>query len=108
MSPRAAVALILAGVVAGCATEPPADTPGEVYAGPVYAADPAAGRWAVAALGTPFYIAFKAAVCAGSLAIAAPTSALIAVSGPQAREEGLSVLGAGVAQNCGPPYVLAP
>jgi hypothetical protein len=62
----------------------------------------------VSAVGTPFYLAFKTAFCAASVAIAAPVAAVAAMSespfAPQARQD----LGDGVAQNCGPPYVLSP
>jgi hypothetical protein len=62
----------------------------------------------VAAAGTPFYLAFKTAFCAASVAIAAPVAALAAMSesrfAPGARRD----LGDGVSQNCGPPYVLSP
>jgi hypothetical protein len=55
----------------------------------------------------PFLLAFKAVVCAGSLVIAAPTAAVIALAdGPAS--EGVEVLGDGVARNCGPPYILTP
>jgi hypothetical protein len=89
--------------VGGCQTPPP-DTgaPGErrVVMHP--------GDAAVSAVGTPFYLVFKSAVCVASVAIAAPVAAIAAMSesphAPVAREE----LGDGIAQNCGPPYVLSP
>jgi hypothetical protein len=66
------------------------------------------GDATVSAVGTPFYLAFKTAFCAASVAIAAPVAAIAAMSesrsAPQARRD----LGDGVAQNCGPPYVLSP
>lgn len=66
-----------------------------------------AGQWAVAVIGTPFYLAFKTAVCGASLVVAAPTAAVIALSdSPYAM--GVDKLGDGVAANCGPPYVLSP
>lgn len=120
MSPNPAVALLLAAALAGCASPPPPepstgaaayalepDAGAEPFAGKAWA-EPGAGEWAVAAVGTPFFLAFKTVACVGSVAIAAPTSALIALGGHQARQEGLDVLGSGVAQNCGPPYVLSP
>ena len=118
MSPNPAVALLLACGLAGCASPPPEPPPDvapralEPQAAEPFAreawAEPGAGEWAVAAVGTPFFLVFKTVACVGSVAIAAPTSALIALGGHQAREEGLDVLGSGVSQNCGPPYVLSP
>ncbi len=68
---------------------------------------PHAGEWAVAAIGTPFYLAFKTAVCGASLAVAAPAAAAIALTdSPYGMT--VSELGDGVAANCGPPYVLSP
>ncbi len=66
-----------------------------------------AGRWAVAVIGTPFYLAFKTVVCGASLAIAAPTAAVVALSDTP-YGMGVDTLGDGVAANCGPPYVLSP
>lgn len=66
-----------------------------------------AGEVAVAVIGTPFFWVFKGTVCAASLVVAAPASALIAVTGDP-YGEGLEILGDGVATNCGPPYVLTP
>lgn len=68
---------------------------------------PHAGQWAVAAIGTPFYLAFKTAVCGATLVVAAPAAAVLTVADSP---YGLSVdqLGDGVATNCGPPYVLSP
>ena len=67
-----------------------------------------AGAGAVSVLGTPFYVAFKAGVCAASAALAAPVAAVAGVgAGPRAAET-LDALGAGLALNCGPPYVLVP
>lgn len=66
-----------------------------------------AGEVAVAVVGTPFFWVIKGTVCAASLVVAAPTSALIAVAGDP-YGEGVEILGNGLAQNCGPPYVLTP
>ena len=68
---------------------------------------PHAGEWAVAAIGTPFYLAFKTAVCGASLVVAAPAAAALALTDSP---YGMTVteLGDGVAANCGPPYVLSP
>jgi len=68
---------------------------------------PHAGEWAVAAVGTPFFLAFKTAVCGASLVVAAPAAAAIALTdSPYGMT--VSELGDGVAVNCGPPYVLSP
>jgi hypothetical protein len=98
------IALIAcATAVAGCQTPPPETAaPGHR----TVAVHP--GDAAVSAVGTPFFLVFKGAFCAASLAIAAPVAAIAAMSessyAPAARRD----LGDGVAQNCGPPYVLSP
>jgi hypothetical protein len=97
------VALSCLMAVGGCQTPPPdSGAPGErrLVMHP--------GDAAVSAVGTPFYLVFKGAVCVASVAIAAPVAAIAAMSesrhAPVARRE----LGDGIAQNCGPPYVLSP
>lgn len=71
------------------------------------ARQPHAGQWAVAAIGTPFYLVFKTAVCGASLVVAAPAAAVLTIADSP---YGMTVnqLGDGVADNCGPPYVLSP
>lgn len=68
---------------------------------------PHAGQWAVAAIGTPFYLAFKTAVCGATLVVAAPAAAVLTIADSP---YGLTVdqLGDDVATNCGPPYILSP
>ena len=116
---RAALAFAVACVVGGCASKAPDDTlAGRASSDtlehePYLGAKPlhphhTAGEWAVAVVGTPFYWVFKGAACVGGLAIAAPISAVVALGDHHTRKEGLEILGDGVAQNCGPPYVLAP
>lgn len=117
---KATTAVVLAWAAAGCAGNPPDHAPAgrassdrledRSYAVHEEPRHPhrGAGEWAVAVLGTPFFWAFKGAVCVGSVALAAPTSAAAALGGHHARQEGLEILGEGVAQNCGPPYVLKP
>jgi hypothetical protein len=61
----------------------------------------------VSIVGTPFAIALKAVVCAASLAIAAPAAGVLTL-GVDPSGEGLQALGDGIAQNCGPPYVVSP
>lgn len=68
---------------------------------------PHAGQWAVAAIGTPFYLAFKTAVCGATLVVAAPAAAALAIA-DSPYGMGMDELGDGVASNCGPPYVLSP
>jgi hypothetical protein len=115
MRKPAALIVIPVFALAGCAStapQPPEATrvPAAPAAEPVPPPEhrPRAGEIAVAALGTPFFIAFKAAVCAGTVAVAAPSSAIVALADPHTRREGLAVLGHGVEHNCGPPYVLMP
>lgn len=107
------LALVLA--VGGCASAPPPGPPAEPAMAQPYeaaAAEPRrdttdAGEVMVAVVGTPFLLAFKTIVCAGSLVVAGPAAAVLTLAdGPAA--EGVEVLGDGVAQNCGPPYVLTP
>jgi class 3 adenylate cyclase len=66
---------------------------------------------AVSAVGTPFLIAFKIPVCAATLVVAGPAAALQQLAAPN--QDGLqpdirAALDAGIDQNCGPPYVVAP
>jgi hypothetical protein len=108
--PVAALAALLAGC-AGQASEPLLAVHGDGTNSVGYHRAshdrPHAGQWAVAAIGTPFYLAFKTVVCASSIVIAAPAAAVIALAdSPYAT--GVSELGDGVASNCGPPYVLSP
>ncbi|MGI9437356.1 MAG: hypothetical protein ACR2Q4_21420 [Geminicoccaceae bacterium] len=70
-------------------------------------AGPHAGQWAVAAVGTPFYLAFKTVICGASVVVAAPTAAIIALA-DSPYSIGVDKLGDGLAANCGPPYVLSP
>lgn len=116
---RAALAFALACAAAGCASKAPEHELAGRSASDRLAYDPymraelrhpqhSAGAWAVAVAGTPFLWAFKGAVCAGSLVVAAPTSAVVALGDRHTRKEGLAILGDGVAHNCGPPWVLSP
>jgi hypothetical protein len=102
-------------LLAGCATAGPAPAP---EAGPAAARGPAArpvetpspaasagpSDWAVAIVGTPFVFAFRTVVCAATAVVAGPTAGLLALS--EEREEGLSYLRYGLAENCGGPYVV--
>jgi hypothetical protein len=116
--PSKILILPLALALAACATSsapPPAAGAGPVPliapgAGPVPltqqpSASPAG--WAVSIVGTPFALAFKTAVCAASLVIAAPIAGLLVLD-PDPYSEGHEILGEGIASNCGPPYVVSP
>lgn len=109
------LSLALVLTVGGCASTPAPAPPAEPATAQPYAAGDAeprrdtsdAGEVVVAVVGTPFLLAFKTVVCAGSLVVAGPAAAVLTLAdGPAA--EGIEVLGDGVAQNCGPPYVLTP
>ena len=68
------------------------------------------GATALATFGTPFLIAAKVPVCIVTIAMAAPVGAVSELSDP-ATPFGYEVrrdLSDGIAQNCGPPYVVAP
>jgi hypothetical protein len=101
--------LVLALVLAlgACATSsgPPAANGGPAPAAAEPGASPAG--WAVAVVGTPFALAFKTVICAASLAIAAPIAGLLVLD-PDPYSEGHAILGDGIANNCGPPYVVSP
>jgi hypothetical protein len=110
--------LPLALALAACATgsaRPPAPGAGPVPltapgAGPVPLTappGPSPAGWAVSIVGTPFALVFKTAVCAASLVIAAPIAGLLVLD-PDPYGEGHEILGAGIASNCGPPYVVSP
>lgn len=96
----AAVALALVGC-AGAGSRGPA-------AG--YAGDDAtpAGRATVAAVGTPFLMAFKVPVCVATVAVAGPLAGLFALTDPPPARAGERRLAEGVSKNCGPPYTVRP
>jgi hypothetical protein len=84
------------GPASGNATSAPAATrPSATAAG-----------WAVSIIGTPFALAFKTVVCGASLVVAAPIAGILALGADSS--EGYQALGDGIAQNCGPPYVVSP
>lgn len=66
-----------------------------------------ASGWAVAIVGTPFALGIKTVVCAATLVVSAPIAGILAL-GVDPSGEGYEALGDGVAQNCGPPYVVSP
>jgi hypothetical protein len=97
--------------LAGCATAAPEPAPGPgVGAAPEAAPDRTSSSsagpsdWALAIVGTPFVFAFRVVTCAATAVVAAPTAGLLAFS-PE-RELGMAYLRDGLAQNCGPPYVV--
>ncbi|MEM7022686.1 MAG: hypothetical protein AAF637_08815 [Pseudomonadota bacterium] len=91
-----ALAILLVVALSGCATS----------TGPA-PRESNAGNTAVAVVGTPFLLVFKAATCVLTLAVAAPAAGILAL-GQDPYGEGFEYLGSGVAHNCGPPYVLSP
>ena len=115
--PSKILILPLALALAACASSvpPPAPDAGPVpltgpHAGPVPLTPPPGptpAGWAVSIVGTPFALAFKTAVCAASLAIAAPIAGLLVLD-PDPYSEGHEILGDGIANNCGPPYLVSP
>jgi len=90
------LALLLAFALGGCATStaPPQQ-------------ESRAGNTAVAIIGTPFLIVFKAATCVATAAVAAPAAGILAL-GVDPYGEGYDYLGSGLAHNCGSPWVLSP
>jgi hypothetical protein len=67
-----------------------------------------AGDTLLAVVGTPLLIALKIPVCVVSVAVAAPLAAGAALGGESSGRTAHRILGEGVEQNCGPPYVLSP
>ena len=104
---RKILVLPLVLALGACATGsgPPAADGGAAPANARPGASPAG--WAVAIVGTPFALAFKTAICAASLAIAAPIAGILVLD-PDPYSEGHAILGEGIANNCGPPYVISP
>jgi hypothetical protein len=111
MTARAAFLGLL--FLAGCATAAPGPAPDPGVAAPDLApgttersaASAGPSDWALAIVGTPFVFAFRTVVCAATAVVAGPTAGLLAFS--EEREEGLAYVRDGLAQNCGPPYVVA-
>jgi hypothetical protein len=68
---------------------------------------PSPAGWAVSIVGTPFALVFKTAFCAASLVVAAPIAGLLVLD-PDPSREGQEILGDGIANNCGPPWVVSP
>ena len=102
-----ALAILLALALAGCATSPPPPAADQTALAPAPEPRATAAGWAVSIVGTPFAVGLKGAVCVASLAIAAPIAGLLALN-PDPYPEGLDTLGDGIANNCGPPWVVSP
>ena len=109
---RAAIAGLLILALTGCATTKAAQM-SEGY-GPVATAAPdqptsqqtsVAGR-ILGVLVTPLYLGFKAVVCAATVVVAAPATAVAAISDPHATGWQRTDLNEGFGENCGPPYFL--
>jgi hypothetical protein len=106
--------LLTLALLAGCATAGPDPAPEAGAAAtreraprPVETASASAGPsdWALAIVGTPFVFAFRVVTCAATAVVAGPTAGLLAFS--EERELGLAYVRDGLAQNCGPPYVVS-
>jgi hypothetical protein len=78
--------------------------------------EPAPGG-VVTAVGTPFLVAFKIPICAATVALAAPISALAQIASPPPSDRNYYAnynveLRAGledsIRENCGPPYAVTP
>jgi hypothetical protein len=96
-----ALAMLLFLSLAACATTPPREA-----GAPPGRSD--AGNTLLAVVGTPFLIALKIPVCVVSVAVAAPLAGASAFGGEGSARATRRVLGEGIEQNCGPPYVLSP
>ena len=89
---------LIAGValfLAGCASDATRPSEGS-----------SAGNTFISIVGTPLLVALKIPFCAASIAIAAPLAGAAALT-PDGRDTE-QALGAGLASNCGPPYVVNP
>lgn len=96
---RMVMAGMIAAALGGCAAQ-----------GGTAATPADGGASALAAFGTPFLIVAKVPVCIVTIAIAAPVGAVSELSDPATPfgHELRQGLGDGIAQNCGPPYVVTP
>ena len=104
---RTVLAVPLALALAACATGAPPPAADQAAPPPVAKPGATPAGWAVAIVGTPFAFAFKTVVCAASLVIAAPIAGMLALH-PDPYPEGLETLDDGIANNCGPPWVVSP
>jgi hypothetical protein len=95
---RIAMAGLMAAALAGCTVQAQTTTPAS------------GGDNTLAAFGSPLLVLAKVPVCIATIVVAAPVGAVSELSDPATPfghdlRQGLSD---GIAQNCGPPYVVAP
>ena len=103
-----ATVMVMALCLFGCATTQQSGSPSYREGSTLHSGQqPHAGQWAVAAIGTPFYLAFKTALCGATLAVSAPAAAAASLS-TSTYAMSVDQFGDGVATNCGPPYMLSP
>jgi hypothetical protein len=57
-------------------------------------------------VGTPFLLGFKIPFCLASIVVAGPIAGMSALSPSEDARETERALGAGLAENCGPPYAV--
>jgi hypothetical protein len=86
--------VIALGVLAGCTTSPSSGS----------------SLSYVSVVGAPLFVALKIPACVGTLVIAAPLGALkgLAPPDPDDVDADAGSLNSGIADNCGPPYILPP
>jgi hypothetical protein len=94
------------GLLSACAA--PADDRIVTLTGPAPVGHPTGGDVAVSVVGTPALVALKVPLCAATIAIAAPASAIAGLSPTIDGREEQQYLAWGVDRNCGPPWVVAP
>ena len=104
---RKILALLLVLTLSACATSGPTTASNEGAASTSGGPSASASGWAVAIIGTPFVLGFKTAVCAATVVISGPIAGMLAL-GADHDNQGLQILGDGVAQNCGGSYVVSP
>ncbi|MFO1037367.1 MAG: hypothetical protein U1E45_11020 [Geminicoccaceae bacterium] len=97
---RSTALTLMALLLAACTTPAPNET-GEMAA-------ERRGGDVVAVIGTPFYMLFKGVTCVATVAVAAPSSALLGVTTRRNRYEEQSTLQYGIGHNCGGDWTLNP
>ncbi len=100
------LACVLLGVtLTGCATAQP--SPG-AYGAPAPSTEPPQHSLMAGilnALALPIYLPFKVVVCAATIALAAPATAITAVTDPDGTGWQRESLTEGFTANCGPPWL---
>ena len=99
VSRRFVASLIVALLLASCATAPQQPTAG--YGPGSAERDERLMAGILTAIALPLYIPFKAAICALTVAVAAPATAVYAVSDPEGKDWIRRELSEGFATNCG-------